>query len=119
MRLFYLYFPRPASGGAPERKRQPPFQFSLPPLLLMLKISILMGMEEKPLGVICQAQNSAEAEMLRGVLEANGVNCVLLDRNASGMVAGFGPAIPVRVAVAAEDREKALAIIKSFEYNEE
>lgn len=57
--------------------------------------------------------------MLCGVLEANGVKCVLLDRNASGMVAGFGPAIPVRLAVVAGDREKALEIIRSFEYDEE
>jgi len=91
----------------------------LRPLLLILKISMLTGMEEKPLEVIYQAQNSAEAEMLCGVLKANGIECVLLDRNASGMVAGFGPAIPVRLAVVSEDREKALEILKSFEYNAE
>jgi len=76
-------------------------------------------MEDKPLEIIHQAQNSAEAEMLRGVLSSNGVKCVLLDRNASGMVAGFGPAIPVRLAVAAEDREKALEILESFKYSGE
>ena len=86
---------------------------------MMLKTSILMGMEDKPLEVIYEAQNSAEAEMLCGVLKSNGVKCVLLDRNASAMVAGFGPAIPVRLAVVAEDREKALEILKSFKYNEE
>lgn len=84
----------------------------------MLKISILMGMKDKPLEVIYQAQNSAEADMLRGFLEANGVKCVLLDRHASGMVAGSGPAIPVRLAVVAEDREKALEILRSFENSE-
>jgi hypothetical protein len=76
-------------------------------------------MEDKPLEIVYWAHNSAEAEMLCGVLGSNGVNCVLLDRNASGMVAGFGPAVPVRLAVAAEDREKALEILKSFKYNEE
>ena len=86
---------------------------------MTLKTSILMGMEDKPLEVVYQAQNSAEAEMICGVLKANGVKCVLLDRNASAMVAGFGPAIPVRLAVIAEDREKALEILKSFKYNEE
>lgn len=86
---------------------------------LMLKTSILMGMEDKPLEVVYQAQNSAEAEMICGVLKSNGVKCVLLDRNASGMVAGFGPAIPVRLAVIAEDREKAIEILRSFEYKEE
>lgn len=35
-------------------------------LQLTLKISILMGMEDKPLEVIQGAQNSAEAEMLCG-----------------------------------------------------
>jgi hypothetical protein len=85
----------------------------------MLKTSILMGMEDKPLEVVYQAQNSAEAEMICGVLKSNGVKCVLLDRNASGMVAGFGPAIPVRLAVIAEDREKAIEILRSFEYKEE
>ncbi len=78
-----------------------------------------MNMEDKPLVVIHEAQNSAEAEMLCGVLKSNGVKCVLLDRNASAMVAGFGPAIPVRLAVIAEDREKALEILNSFKYNEE
>ncbi len=68
--------------------------------------------------IVYQAQNPAEAEMLCGVLESNGVKCVLLDRNASGMVAGFGPAIPVRLAVAAEDLKKAMEILKSFEYKE-
>ncbi|PKQ19295.1 MAG: hypothetical protein CVT66_10925 [Actinobacteria bacterium HGW-Actinobacteria-6] len=76
-------------------------------------------MDEQPLEVIYQAQNSAEAEMLCGLLKSNGVKCVLLDRNASGMVAGFGPAIPVRLAVIPEDREKALEILKSFEYDAE
>lgn len=76
-------------------------------------------MENRPLEIIHRAQNSAEAEMLCGVLRSNGVKCVLLDRNASGMVAGFGPAIPVRLAVVAEDREKAMEILKSFGYNEE
>jgi hypothetical protein len=76
-------------------------------------------MEDTPLEIIHQAQNSAEAEMLCGILRASGVKCVLLDRNASGMVGGFGPAVPVRLAVAAEDREKALEILKSFRYNEE
>jgi len=88
-------------------------------LQLRLKTSILMGMEDKPLEVVYQAQNSAEAEMICGLLKSNGVKCVLLDRNASAMVAGFGPAIPVRLAVIAEDREKALEILKSFKYNEE
>lgn len=35
------------------------------------------------------------------------------------MMAGFGQAIPVRLAVIAEDREKALGILKSLEYKEE
>ena len=83
------------------------------------KTSILIGMEDKPLEVIYQAQNSAEEEMICGVLKSNGVKCVLLDRNASGMVGGFGPAIPVRLAVIAEDRVKALEILNSFKYNEE
>jgi hypothetical protein len=69
-------------------------------------------MEDRPLAVIYQAQNSAEAEMLCWVLKANGVKCVLLDRNASGKAAGFGPAIPVRRAVVSEDREKDLEILK-------
>ena len=68
--------------------------------------------------VIYEAQNPAEAEILCGVLKSNGIKCVLLDRNASGMVGGFGPAIPVRVAVIAEDRVKALEILKSFKYDE-
>lgn len=50
--------------------------------------------------------------MLCWVLKANGVKCVLLDRNASGKAAGFGPAIPVRRAVVSEDREKDLEILK-------
>jgi|GEM_PF-3096751 len=75
-------------------------------------------MENKPLEVIYEAQNPAEAEILCGVLKSNGIKCVLLDRNASGMVGGFGPAIPVRVAVIAEDRVKALEILKSFKYDE-
>jgi len=70
------------------------------------------------LEVIYEAQNPAEAEILCGVLKSNGIKCVLLDRNASGMVGGFGPAIPVRVAVIAEDRVKALEILKSFKYDE-
>jgi hypothetical protein len=78
-----------------------------------------MGMEDKPLEVIYEAQNSAEAELLCGVLKSNGIKCVLLDRNASAMVAGFGPAIPVRLAVIAEDREKAIELLRSFKYNEE
>ncbi len=78
-----------------------------------------MGMEDKPLETIYEAQNSAEAEMLCGVLKSNGIKCVLLDRNASAMVAGFGPAIPVRLAVIAEDREKAIELLRSFKYNEE
>ncbi|MDD5208412.1 MAG: DUF2007 domain-containing protein [Elusimicrobiales bacterium] len=76
-------------------------------------------MEDKPLETIYEAQNSAEAEMLCGVLKSNGIKCVLLDRNASAMVAGFGPAIPVRLAVIAEDREKAIELLRSFKYNEE
>lgn len=72
-------------------------------------------MDENSLKTIYEAQNSAEAEMLRGLLKSNGVDCVLLDRNASGMVAGFGPAILIRLAVAPGDREKALEILKAFE----
>ena len=72
-------------------------------------------MDENALTTIYEAQNSAEAEMLCGLLKSNGVDCVLLDRNASGMVAGFGPAIFIRLAVAHGDREKALAILKVFE----
>jgi len=76
-------------------------------------------MENDELVTIHEAQNTAEAELLRGVLEANGVDCVLLDSNASGMVAGFGPAIQVRLAVKPGDRAKALEILESFKYASE
>ena len=72
-------------------------------------------MDENALATVYEAQNSAEAEMLCGLLKSNGVDCVLLDRNASGMVAGFGPAIHIRLAVKLGDLEKAREILKAFE----
>ncbi|MBI4801278.1 MAG: DUF2007 domain-containing protein [Elusimicrobia bacterium] len=65
--------------------------------------------------VVFISQNSAEARLVQQLLEANGLDAMLLDEYASGSVAGFGPAIPVRVVVPPGQAEAARAIIKTAE----
>ncbi|MBI4656553.1 MAG: DUF2007 domain-containing protein [Elusimicrobia bacterium] len=72
-------------------------------------------MNENNPAIIRETQNPAEADMIYEILKSNGIDCILLDRNASGQVAGFGPAICIKIAVVPEHREKALEILKSLE----
>lgn len=69
-------------------------------------------MKENNLEVIFETRNPAEADMIAEVLKSEGIDCLLLDRNASGQIAGFGPAIRIRLAVSPREKEKAFEILK-------
>lgn len=53
----------------------------------------------------------AEAHIIQQMLISEGLDAMLLDEYASGSVAGFGPAIPVRVVVPPEQEAAARALI--------
>lgn len=71
-------------------------------------------MAENDLAVIYETQNPVEADMIYEAIKSNGIDCILLDRNASGQLAGFGPAIRIKIAVRPGDREKAVEILAGF-----
>ena len=57
------------------------------------------------------SQNSVEAHLVLELLRSGGIAAVLFDNYASGSVAGFGPAIPVRVLVPAGQEKAALELL--------
>lgn len=69
-------------------------------------------MPEKNFIEVFASQNGAEARIIQQMLQSEGINAMLLDEFASGSVAGFGPAIPVRVVVPPEQADAARAMIK-------
>ncbi|MBU2575426.1 MAG: DUF2007 domain-containing protein [Elusimicrobia bacterium] len=70
-------------------------------------------MTDKKFAEVFISQYSAEARMVRQMLESNGLDAMLLDEYANGSVGGFGPAIPVRVVVPPDQAEAARALIET------
>ncbi len=64
---------------------------------------------------VFRTQDPHEAELVRSALEENGIRAFVFDGRAAASVAMFGPAIMVRVMVAAEDRAAALKFIAEKE----
>lgn len=61
------------------------------------------------------SQNVSEAMMVLDILKSAGLDAVLLDAFASGSVGGFGPAIPVRVAVPEPQEKAALELLAALQ----
>lgn len=61
------------------------------------------------------SQNGSEAMMVLDILKSAGLDAVVLDAFASGSVGGFGPAIPVRVAVPEPQEKAALELLASMQ----
>ena len=61
------------------------------------------------------SQNVSEAMMVLDILKSSGLDAVLLDAFASGSVGGFGPAIPVRVAVPEPQEKAALELLAAMQ----
>ena len=72
-------------------------------------------MTDKNLVEVFSSQIGAEAHIIQQMLVSEGLNALLLDEYASGSVAGFGPAIPVRVVVPPGQADAAKALIKEAE----
>jgi len=68
-------------------------------------------MQHEKLTVIFTSQNQAEARIIQGMLEASGISVIPLDDHSSGSVAGYGPAIPLRLAVPESQAQAARDII--------
>jgi len=72
-------------------------------------------MADKNFTEVFSSQIGAEAHIIQQMLVAEGLEALLLDEYASGSVAGFGPAIPVRVVVPPSQADAARAFIKEAE----
>lgn len=67
--------------------------------------------ESKPI-VIFKTQNPVEASMIYEILKSEGIEVFILDTNAGAITGGI--AISSKIAVAPEQKEEALEIIKAF-----
>ena len=61
------------------------------------------------------SQNVSEAMMVLDILKSAGLDAVILDAYASGSVGGFGPAIPVRLAVPEPQEKAALELLAEMQ----
>jgi len=59
-------------------------------------------------------QDAGEARLVLELLKSGGIDAVLFDAFASGSVAGFGPAIPARIAVPEGQKEAALEMLAAM-----
>ena len=67
--------------------------------------------DEEPLFVIRTFSNDVDARLAESVLEANGIESIVVGDNAAGWMTYFNALHPVRLMVQETDIERALAIL--------
>lgn len=72
-------------------------------------------MKETQFANVFISQNVSEAMMVLDILKSAGLDAVIFDAYASGSVGGFGPAIPVRVAVPEPQEKAALELMAEMQ----
>ncbi|MCX5785764.1 MAG: DUF2007 domain-containing protein [Elusimicrobia bacterium] len=72
-------------------------------------------MPEKEFAEVFVSQDGGEARLVLEILKSSGLDAVMFDYYASGSVGGFGPAIPARVVVPADQEKTALEVIAAMQ----
>ncbi|HEU4879279.1 MAG TPA: DUF2007 domain-containing protein [Gemmatimonadaceae bacterium] len=68
-------------------------------------------MSEEPLCVIRTFSRDLDARLAESVLEANGIESIIIGDNAAGMLPYLNAFHPIRLAVKESDVEEALALL--------